>query len=75
MSWGKCLLLFQELTSKLLHNEELCDMALGHDLLDTTPKTQAGGTTVNENTLHSQERVSHALEQGHVAPARLLRKG
>jgi hypothetical protein len=35
------------------------DMALGHDLMDRTQKTQAGGTTVNENTLCSQERVSH----------------
>lgn len=59
VSVRKCLLLFQALTSKLLCDEELRDMALGHDLLDRTQKTQAGGTMVNENTLCSQERVNH----------------
>lgn len=38
MSVGKCVLLFQVLTSKLLHDEELSGMALGYDLLDMTPK-------------------------------------
>lgn len=38
MSVGKCVLLFQVLTSKFLHDKELSDMALGYDLLDMTPK-------------------------------------